>query len=128
MVEALEHLRVAGVLPADQRPPAVGAGVVEDVDVAAFFCTADHEDRPAREIPANEIAGFGNLGLVADVEPGVPEDPFHFGSMHLRRGHRRAMHPERLVVLVVDYQRFMGGGGGGVVRRPILDCAHVRSK
>ena len=82
VVEALEHFGIAGILPADHRA-AVRAGVVENVDVAGFH-PADHEDRPSRDRSSDEVAGLGDLGFVADIQPRLGEDPVDLGPVDVR--------------------------------------------
>jgi hypothetical protein len=82
VVEALEHLGVAAVLAADHGA-AVGAGVVEHVHLAGLGA-ADHEHRAAADRTAHVVAGFGDLRLVPDVQPGVREDPVQLGLVDLR--------------------------------------------
>src|SRR5262249_44652637 len=103
VVEALEHLCGAGVLPAHQRTT-VWTGVVEHVDISAC-CAADHEDGATGYRPADEIAWFGYFGFVTDVQPRVVEDTGDFPAVDLRGGHRRAVHPELVVLGIVDDDR-----------------------
>src|SRR5262249_26087765 len=59
--------------------------------------------------------------LVADVEPGVVEDPVPLPGEDRVRGHRRAVHPELVVVPVVLDQR-----GSGHYRRGVVQQSHRR--
>ena len=106
VVEALEALGVAAVLPAHPRA-AVGAGVVEAAHLAVVAALEDH--RPARHVAAHVVAVVLDLGVVGHVEPGAVEDPLLLELVDLLRGHRLAQHLEPAALDVLDHEVVEGG-------------------
>jgi hypothetical protein len=69
---------------------------------------AHPEERPAGDGTTAKIAGFFHLGLVAEIEPAVIEDPAVFLFSDLRRGEDGAMHAKdaALAVFVDEFGLF----------------------
>src|SRR5205085_2698600 len=80
MVEALELLRVAAVLPADLRA-SMGEGVVERAHLAVV--PAHQEDVAATNHAPQVVAGSRQLRLVRHVQPAVREDALSLQRAHL---------------------------------------------
>ena len=53
----------------------MAAAVVEHVDLAVGM--AGHDDRLGADPRAQEVAGLGHLGGVADIDPAAREDALH---------------------------------------------------
>ncbi len=108
VVEALEEPGRALALTA-QHGAAVRAGVQEGVHLAGGVPAED--ERPAPEGADLEVVGVGDLGLVAEVEPGVCPHPAAFPGEDLRAAVGLAVDPESEQVPVLDDHRFWDGPG-----------------
>lgn len=108
VVEALEEPGRALVLAAQHRA-AVRAGVQEGVHLAGGVPAEDQ--RSAAEGADLEVVGVGDLGLVAEVEPGVRPYPAAFPGEDLRAAVGLAVDPEGEPVPVLDDHRCWDGPG-----------------
>src|SRR4029079_3533306 len=99
VVEALEGLRVAGVLTADARA-AVRARVVKRTHHAVT--TAQEDQRAPGDLAPDEVARRVDLGVVAAVQPAAVEDALALERPHVVAGHRLALDAEHSALAIVD--------------------------
>ena len=83
MIKALEKFGVALVEPTDIGAP-VGATVVKDSRAAV--AAAHPKERLTGHRPATKVAGIGNLGFVAEINPAALENVFVLQRGDLGRG------------------------------------------
>ena len=80
---------ISAISPAPIRA-AMAAAVVQRTDAAVVM--AQHDDRLLRHASGDEVAGLGQLALMADIDPGAREDARHLAREDRRVGVDPAMH------------------------------------